>query len=199
LIATDLAFARAAKERGQWTAFAEYAAKEAILFDPQPIPAHPWLKGRANPPSTMTWQPYSAWLSCDGSLGISQGAWQQADAHGRYVTVWARQDDGTYRWTIAQRGTDMENLAAPEMLDAKVASCKGPRPAANEPEIADDAERSGASRDRSLDWAVRDEPRCGRTLTATMSRGPNEPREQVVRLRISPPTDAGGAPASCPG
>ena len=201
VVATDLGFARAAKDRGQWTAFTEYAAKDAVLFEPQPTPAQAWLKGRANPPAALSWQPYSVWSSCDGSLAISQGAWQQADGlHGRYVTAWARQEDGSYRWTLTQRENTVEALSVPDMLDARVASCK-PLPPAGEaagPSVA--AERTGISRDRSLDWSVRNDPQCGRVFVATMSRGPGESREEVFRLRITAPEGAGeSSAAACPG
>ncbi|MGZ3199005.1 MAG: hypothetical protein ACXWI5_04185, partial [Croceibacterium sp.] len=49
VIATELAYSRAAQEKGQWTAFRDYAADDAIMFDPQTVKAKDWLKGRANP------------------------------------------------------------------------------------------------------------------------------------------------------
>ncbi|MFA7597382.1 MAG: hypothetical protein WCY92_13625 [Novosphingobium sp.] len=201
VIATDLGFARAAKDRGQWAAFTEYAARDAVLFEPQPTPAQAWLKGRANPPAAVSWQPYSVWSSCDGSLAISQGAWQQAGGlHGRYVTAWARQEDGSYRWTVTQRGSIAEPLPVPDMLDARVASCKPLPPASETAGPGATAERTGISRDRSLDWSVRNDPQCGRVFIATISRGPGESREEVLRLPIAAPESAGEpSAAACPG
>jgi len=200
VIATDLGFARAAKDRGQWTAFTEYAAKDAVLFEPQPTPAQAWLKGRANPPAAVSWQPYSVWSSCDGSLAISQGAWQRADGrHGRYVTAWERQEDGSYRWTMTRRESTAEALPPPDMLGARVASCK-PLPPGETAGPGAAAERTGTSRDRSLDWSVGNDPQCGRVFVATMSRGPGESREEVLRLPITAPESAGEpAAAACPG
>ena len=201
VIATDLGFARASKDRGQWTAFTEYAAKDAVLFEPQPTPAQAWLKGRANPPAALSWQPYSVWSSCDGSLAISQGAWQQTDGlHGRYVTAWARQEDGSYRWTVTRRESIAEPLPVPDMLDARVASCKPLPPSSETAGPGAAAERTGTSRDRSLDWSVRNDPQCGRVFIATMSRGPGESREEVFRLPITAPESAGEPSAApCPG
>ena len=50
VIAAELAFARLAQEKGQWTAFAATAANDAVMFEPQMVLAQAWLKGRANPP-----------------------------------------------------------------------------------------------------------------------------------------------------
>ena len=45
VVATELAFARAAQEDGQWTAFAEYAADGGLIFGRNgAIEAKPWLK-----------------------------------------------------------------------------------------------------------------------------------------------------------
>lgn len=194
IVATDLAFARMAKDKGQWAAFAEYAAKEAILFEPRPVPAHDWLKGRAAPAAAMDWQPYSIWMSCDGSLAISQGAWRRADgAHGWYATAWERQEDGGYRWTMDRRGDSSDPMPPPEMLDAHVASCKPLAPAlAPPPEPAAGGSRSGISRDRTLEWDMRDGPRCGGVLTATMWRGPDDGWREVLHIPI--PEERGGEP-----
>ena len=74
IVATEIAFARAAQAKGQWTAFRDYAADNAVMFVPQPVAAKDWLKGRANPPRAVAWQPHSVWMSCDGSMAVSKGA-----------------------------------------------------------------------------------------------------------------------------
>lgn len=126
IVAAELAFARAAQEDGQWTAFAEFAAKDAVMFVPQAVDAQDWLKGRANPPQAVRWQPHQVWSSCDGSLAVTKGAWQRPDGSvGYFTTVWARQQkkkDG-YRWVLDQGDALAEPLAAPEMIEGKVANC----------------------------------------------------------------------------
>ena len=72
VIAAELAFARLAQEKGQWTAFAATAANDAVMFQPQMVLAQQWLKGRANPPVAVKWQPHQVWSSCDGSLARSK-------------------------------------------------------------------------------------------------------------------------------
>src|SRR5690606_10184248 len=39
VVAAELAFARAAQEKGQWSAFAEYATDDAVMFVPEAVNA----------------------------------------------------------------------------------------------------------------------------------------------------------------
>ncbi len=72
VIATELAFARAAQEKGQWTAFAEFAADDAVMFVPEQVNAKEWLKRQKNPPQAVRWQPHQVWSSCDGTLAVTR-------------------------------------------------------------------------------------------------------------------------------
>ncbi len=125
VIATELAFARMAQEKGQWTAFAEYAAKDAVMFVPAPVNAKDWLKKQQNPAKAVTWQPYQVWSSCDGTLAVTKGAWQRPDGTaGYFTTVWQRQQKGgDYKWVLDQGDTLATPLDAPEFVQAKVADC----------------------------------------------------------------------------
>ena len=67
VIARELEFSQAAQDKGQWTAFREFAAKDAVMFVPQMVLAQGWLKDRPNPPVAVRWQPQEVWSSCDGS------------------------------------------------------------------------------------------------------------------------------------
>ena len=133
VIAAEFAFARDARDRGQWTAFAAAAAPDAVMFVPQLVWAQQWLLGRANPPQALRWQPQQVWSSCDGSLVVSRGTWQgPAGAtgparQGWFTTLWQRQPDGAYRWVL-DHGDEAASLPdAPEMIRALVADCP-PRP-----------------------------------------------------------------------
>lgn len=126
VVAAELAFARTAQEKGQWTAFAEYAADDAVMFVPEAVNAKDWLKGRANPPQAVRWQPYQVWSSCDGSLAVTKGAWQRPNGTVGYsTTVWERRDgrNADYRWVMDQGDALAQPLPAREMIDAKVAVC----------------------------------------------------------------------------
>lgn len=125
VIATELAFARMAQEKGQWTAFAEYAAKDAVMFVPEPVNAKNWLKKQQNPAKAVTWQPYQVWSSCDGTLAVTKGAWQRPDGSaGYFTTAWQRQQrDGDYKWVLDQGDALATPVEAPEFVQASVADC----------------------------------------------------------------------------
>ncbi len=194
VVAAELAFARAAQDKGQWTAFAEYATKDAVMFVPQPVAAQSWLKGRANPPQAVRWQPYQVWSSCDGSLAVTKGAWQRADGSvGYFTTVWQRQrkkKDG-YRWVLDQGDALAAPLAAPEMIQGTVADC-GRAADAPESEQADWeanseaaglAAGSGASEDGSLTYRYRVQPSGARVFEVFLLKGGK--MEQVLLSEVA--------------
>ncbi len=178
VIASELAFAQAAQDKGQWTAFAEAAAPDAVMFTPQMVYAQAWLKGRANPAVAVKWQPHEVWSSCDGSLMVSHGAWQGGKANGYFTTLWQRQKDGKYKWILDHGDALKEAEPVPEMIAGHVADCpeRGLRPAAapmvrvgkgTSKALAplDPAKRSGKSDDGSLTWEVTVDPSGARNLS----------------------------------
>lgn len=148
VVATELAFARAAQEDGQWKAFRKYADKSAImLLESGPVNARSWLAGKADPAQPVTWEPLAVWSSCDGSLAVSKFAFTDPTdgTSGEGYTVWKRDRPDRYRYLF-----DMSYQAAPsqapEMIKAEVAECKA----------APAAPASGAvgqSDDGSLAWS----------------------------------------------
>ena len=155
VIATELAFARAAQENGQWTAFAEFAADDAMMFVPEPVKALDWLRRQQNPPQAVRWQPHQVWSSCDGTLAVTKGAWQRPDGStGYFSTVWERQRNGEYEWVMDQGDQVEQPLEAPDMIGSKVADCSSrvvPPPVVPVP---DQDDSTGSSRDGTLAWAV---------------------------------------------
>jgi hypothetical protein len=123
VVAAELAFARLAQEKGQWTAFVETSTDKAVMFSPAPVLTHQFLKGRANPAVAVKWQPHQVWMSCDGSLAVTKGAWQRPQGVGYFTTVWQRQRDGNYKWVMDQGDGLEQPLAEPEMIGGKVAQC----------------------------------------------------------------------------
>lgn len=124
VVAAELAFARAAQEKGQWTAFREFAAEDGVMFVPEPVTARDWLKGRENPAQSVQWQPHHVWSSCDGSLAVTRGAWQRPDGStGYFTTVWQRRSDGEYRWKLDQWDALDLPLEAPEFVRTNIADC----------------------------------------------------------------------------
>lgn len=125
IVAVEQAFARAVQEKGQWTAFDEYAGRDAVMFVPQEVKAHDWLAGRADPPQGVRWQPHEVWMSCDGSLAVTRGAWQRPDGSaGYFTTVWALgEDQEGYRWIVDQGDALAEPLSAPAAVAETVSDC----------------------------------------------------------------------------
>ncbi len=153
IVATEYDFTREAQDKGQWAAFRDYAAADAIMFEPQAVNAKDWLKKQSNPAQAMTRQPYAVWMSCDGSLAVSKGAWQRADGtNGYFTTAWRRQKNGKYKWTLDQTDTLAQPLKAPEMISGQVADCSRPNPAAVPPAPAGVDQRVGWSDDKTLQW-----------------------------------------------
>ncbi|MET0251229.1 MAG: hypothetical protein ABW203_03530, partial [Novosphingobium sp.] len=112
---------------------------------------------RADPPVAVKWQPHAVWMSCDGSYGVTRGAWQGPKASGGFTTVWQRQKDGTFKWVLDQGEPLAAPLPAPEMIAGKVAECTprpdpAPDPATAAPEPAAGDVRTGRSRDGTLTW-----------------------------------------------
>ena len=161
IVKAELSFARLAQEKGQWTAFRETAADEAIMFTPDLVNAQQWLKGKADPPQAVDWQPHKIYMSCDGSIGVATGAWQRADATtGHYTTIWHQEDFGKrqpgkdvkWKWIFDDGVPLTKALAEPDYVETEVASCTATPPAAVPPLGLTNTGKSGASADRTLIW-----------------------------------------------
>ncbi|MFZ9396782.1 MAG: hypothetical protein ACO25F_12075 [Erythrobacter sp.] len=189
VVATEIAFARLAREKGQWTAFAEYAADDGLMFVPQPVNARQWLKGRANPAEAVRWQPHEVWMSCDGSLAVTRGAWQRPDGSvGYFTTVWERQRDRSYKWVLDQGDALAEPLAEPEFIRSEVADCRSKdaiAAGANTTGDALPARGGGTSQDGSLAYAWDVAADLSRRLSVSMIKGGK--LVEVLKLEVAPP------------
>lgn len=97
----ERAFNAAAQSKGQWTAFREFAADDAVMFVPQVVNAQEWLKDRADPPKSVEWWPTESYVSCDGKVAVNTGGWKRPDGSvGYFTTVWNSQADGRWKWTL---------------------------------------------------------------------------------------------------
>ena len=101
VVATELEFARAARDDGQWTAFRKFAASGALIHGRSgPINAVTYLSGLDDPEEAVRWNPRAVWMSCDSLLAVSQGRFRDPKGTiGSFITVWQRQPNGDYRWT----------------------------------------------------------------------------------------------------
>jgi hypothetical protein len=121
IVAAELAFSRAARERGQWTAFRMFAAPGALLHGGNgPFLIEPWLATQTDPPEAVQWQPRIVVMSCDGALAVSQGRYRDPDGKvGNFVTVWERQPTGDYRYVYDVGGDDVPQPAPRKETEAR--------------------------------------------------------------------------------
>ncbi len=100
VVAAEIAFARAAREQGQWTAFRAFAAPGAIIHGRKgPVEASTFLAGLEDPEEAVRWNPRVVWMSCDALTAVSEGRFREPDGTvGTVITVWERQGDDEYRW-----------------------------------------------------------------------------------------------------
>ena len=168
-VAAEIAFARLAQEKGQWTAFRETSAPDAVMFVPQRVKARDWLKAQANPAEAVKWQPHAVYVSCDGNAGATTGAWQKGGGNGYFTTVWLRDPiSGKINWVLDHGDGLTAPRAAPDFIETKQAKC-GSRPAVpiEAGEEGDDM-AVGLSPDQTLSW------------TSTVR--PDQSRRVVIRL-----------------
>lgn len=120
VIAAERAFAARAAVVGIAPSFLEYMSDQAIVFGPDPTNAKAFYSAR--PPgkapkdggTLLAWWPNFAGLARSGDLGFTTGP---ASVNGGkpdvvYVTIWARQADGGWKW-IFDGGIEADGAGAP--------------------------------------------------------------------------------------
>lgn len=174
IVAAELAFSRAARERGQWTAFREFAAPGAQLHgDDGPFLLERWIAAQADPPEAVQWSPRVVVMSCDGATAVSKGRFRNPDGTvGNFVTVWERQPSGDYRYIFDVGGDDNPQpppkqrqeegdiiVTALDLVQGLIASCPRPGvPVLPPPPLpigADGTEGATLSKDGTLRWRWR--------------------------------------------
>jgi len=152
-IAAEIGFSRLAQEKGQWTAFRETVAPEGVMFVPQRVKARDWLKSQKDPAEAVKWQPHAVYVSCDGNVGVTTGAWQKGPANGYFTTVWLRDPKkGKLAWTLDHGDTLATPREAPDFIAAKQAVC-GSRPAVPVEAAGEGDDMAvGLAPDQTLSW-----------------------------------------------
>lgn len=112
MVATELAFAKTAKEQGTRQAFSAFIADDGILFRPGPVKGKEWLAKNPAPVSDkhpwLSWYPAVADIALAGDMGYTTGPWEfrpdindaKAVAFGNFLTVWKKQADGSWKFAI---------------------------------------------------------------------------------------------------
>lgn len=154
LVAADEAYSKEAVRDGNWTAARRMALPESETFAPRRIKVLELGKNKSDPPLTQSWKPEQAWISCDGSAGITYGSWkiEGTSLKGSYESVWGRMANGTYRELMRRGGTETRKLFSRPGRKGMRASCTGkPFIAMTAPAEGDDF-KFGASNDMTLNW-----------------------------------------------
>jgi ketosteroid isomerase-like protein len=149
----ERAFASAA-QAGQWTAFRRFAADDAVMFVPKAINAQAWLKDRKDPPYAVLWWAADSYVACDGNAAVNTGPWMRpwAKAVGYFSTVWLRQPDGGWKWTMDSGDALATPRPAGDGPKVRRASCKGSPSTVAAVRYRDGDTGEGQSEDRTLAW-----------------------------------------------
>lgn len=118
LIDVDLEFAQLARDQGISQAFYQYAAQKAIILRQGQFPLkgpeeikEDWqtvVSSFSNPPQ-LSWKPTKAEIARSGDLGYTFGTYEftvldsldnPSISYGNYVTVWKRQNDGSWKYVL---------------------------------------------------------------------------------------------------
>lgn len=198
--AADVAFAKMAREEGNWTAFRAYAADEAVMDAPGGFaPASELLSGLEDPPEPIRWAPTNVWTSCDGTLAVTLGRFIRPNGLvGDYVTVWELQRDNGYKW-VYDTGTPDDPQPVPEpdeelpedaivvegmtSIEGRVAECQPDAGQSALPlAVAGVATHASTSDDSSLTWQSILQPDGSRSVRVWYLRDGGW--QQVVDLAI---------------
>lgn len=186
----EIAFARAAQKRGQWTAFRAFAAPDAVMFTPRPVRAQAYLKGRADPRQAVQWWAAHSYVACDGSVAVNSGPWIRAGQKsvGYFTTIWARQNDGGWKWIADHGDTLPKARAAGEKAQVRVASCNGTaRPYLPIVPASATESNSGRSHDGTLLWLWSVDGNGARRLSVELWNGTGYDRVVDDRVAASAP------------
>jgi ketosteroid isomerase-like protein len=108
---TDRAFSKMSAEQGMAKAFIEYADENVIRLNPRAyasIGKSDLIKSFEGDKfdGTLTWEPLK--VSVDDKLAYTFGDWKMlinvqgrdTTLYGNYISVWKKQDDGTWKFVI---------------------------------------------------------------------------------------------------
>ena len=195
LVAEEIAFAQAAREDGQWTAFDDFAADDAVMFVPEMVRAKDWLSGRADPAAAVAWQPHRVIMSCDGRTGATTGAWQKPDgSFGYFTTIWHKPDKRGARWQWLLDHGDVlaQPRPEPDFIKTNVGQCRGGVPTVTDNPTPSPVSIEGRSDDRTIVWRATVGADKARTVSVDLWNGTSYDR--LIEDRVAAPAAARDGP-----
>ena len=137
LAAAERAFAADSVRTDMRAAFLAHFASDGVMVSGGWVEARSLLEPRAAPPIALDWRPWHVEVAASGELGLSTGPWVRTPrgqagpaTRGQFVSIWRRQDGGTWKVEVdigishpepwaAQAGTDfIPTPPAPAAADA---------------------------------------------------------------------------------
>ena len=184
IIAAEGYFAHVSAAKGVRAAIRATAAPDAQIYAPQLMRVTAFAAHAVTAP----WHTRQLWMSCDGSIAVTHGQWQQGEAIGWYIAIWKRQKRGDYKWVLEQGGGLTAPLPESDMIAAGVADCPVRRARADPAPAADSkappAEYStGHADDGTLTWATEIAP-AGRSFTVAIKQ--DGAMHEVLRATAAP-------------
>jgi hypothetical protein len=129
-------------------------------------------------------------MSCDGKMGATTGAWERPDGtFGYFTTVWHyveknARGDGEWKWVLHHHATLTAPRVPKEMIETKVASCRGLVPALPAGPHAGASSNTVAARDQSLRYTYDVQPSGARTVEIILWNG--VANETVIMDEVAP-------------
>ena len=116
VVAAERAFAADGLALGIKQSFLKHSTTDAILFAPDPAKAHDLYADRPEQPHPpLVWWPLWAGIARSGDLGFTTGpSTFGGKANGWYFTIWARQQDGGWKWVYDGGSPSAHGQAAPQ-------------------------------------------------------------------------------------
>lgn len=156
VVAADAAYDRAARQDGTWTATRAWAVPQSEMFIPERVRTLDYGAEAPNPPWTTKSRAEQAWISCDGTIGVTLGRWtiREDGDTGWYEIIWAKIRDGSYRILLQNAGKLPRTLHSYPGRKGQRATCGGKPPPL--PIVAPDVGvdfKLGASHDQTLIWS----------------------------------------------
>lgn len=110
LMRIDKEFSALAEKVGVGKAFSMYAANPTIRFGTPAVRVSPSELVKEFPPDLrLSWTPEEAMAAASGDLGFTWGRWilhgknkdgSPREVHGKYVTIWKKQTDGSWKFVL---------------------------------------------------------------------------------------------------
>lgn len=105
VIAAERAFAAESVRTDMRSAFLAHFAEDGVLLRGGWVNAREVLQGGPPPAVTLDWAPQHVEVARSGELALSTGPWIRTSrarpdapaAHGHFVSIWRRQDDGAWK------------------------------------------------------------------------------------------------------